>query len=273
MKTVITLFFCAVLSITATSQTSFGYLGKRFYIKGAFSASPSIFSRNLNGTMVALKFNKIGTISGNMVLNKKHVLALNYKRYSSVASVNAEGEGLFVSQILNSSDYSGTNESNELGDYRFTTNEIGFNYQFFTNDLDAPLGAYVSIGMGLAFSKYDVPFQVVTSGYDGYNTYNYIVSFDNTKSIKSPIIRFGFGKQTVFWNRLLFDYGLDIGLNLGFVGSQLATAGAFFDFGSSNSSSDLDQEQLDFVSKKAVQNRVFMMNLFNFKMGLAYLLF
>lgn len=262
MRIGLTFLIAILISSSSYSQSMYGYLGKRFYINGALSASPSIFSRNLEGNMLALKFNLIGTVSANMVLNNQHVTAINYKRYSSVASVHSNGEGLVYRNAL--SDGGGW----DIGDYHFTTNEIGWNYQFFGSDLNAPLGSYVSLGFGMAFSKYDIPFQTLST--KSSNEVPVVLSYDNTKSIKSPILRFGFGRQTVFWNNFLFDYGVDVGINLGFIATQFRTLDPFE---AGSSSSTITQDDFEFVSKKAVQNRVFMMNLINFRMGLSYLIF
>jgi len=264
MRLGLTLLLTILIASSSYSQSMYGYLGKRFFVSGAFVASPSIFSRNLEGDMLALKFNLIGTLSANLVMNKKHAMAVNYKRYSSVASVQSEGEGLVYRAVLGG-------EGRDIGDYRFTTNEIGWNYQFFGDDLDAPLGSYVSVGLGIAFSKYNVPFQTFNT--TDYDQTPVILSYDNTKSIKSPIIRFGFGKQTVFWNNFLFDYGVDVGFNLAFVATQFRGLDPLGTSSGSSYGGTINQEELDFASKKAVQNRVFMMNLINFKMGLSYLIF
>jgi len=268
MRVFITFSLCVALGFSGFSQSMYGYMGKRFYASGSLSAGPALVHRDINGDWGRLRLNLIGTFSGNIVLNKKQVLALNYKRYAGVASVHSEGEGLIYRQTLG--DYLGY----DIGDFRFTSSEFGFNYQFFAQDLDAPLGAYFSVGFGMVYSKYDVPFQILSTNTSG-NSYGnstnpVLLSFDNTIPVRSPIIRIGAGKQTVFWNRFLFNYGIDIGLNLGHISSQLGTLPFFSD---SNSGQDLTQEELNTNSKKAIQSRVFMMNLFNFKMGLSYLIF
>ncbi|MBD81368.1 MAG: hypothetical protein CL840_20795 [Crocinitomicaceae bacterium] len=273
MRILVTLFLALLINYGSFSQSIYGYMGKRFYVKGAFTASPSIFSRNLEGNMAALKFNVIGTISADVVMNKKQVMAINYKRYSSVASVHSEGLGLIARQGF-VFDGGSSSDSWEIGDFRFTTNEIGWNYQFFGKNLDAPLGTFISVGFGFAMSKFDAPFQTLNqSTTSGTLTNAQVLQFDNSTVITSPIIRFGLGKQTVFWDRFLFDVGMDIGLNLAFIGTQFASLNPFGSGSTSTGGSVLTQEEFERVSKKAVQNRVFMMNLVNFRMGLAFLLF
>lgn len=253
---------CIALGFSGFSQSMYGYMGKRFYARGSLSAGPALVHRGTNGEWGRLRLNLIGTFSANIVLNKKQVLALNHKRHVGVASVHSEGKGLIYRRT--SGDFGGY----DIGDFRFTSNEFGFNYQFFAQDLDAPLGTYFSLGFGMVYSKYDNPFQALSSIDPFYNPT--LLTFDNSIAIKSPILRFGLGHQSVFWNRFLFEYGVDLGLNLGYIGTQLSQLAGIF---SSDYEYQMTQEELNTNSKKAVQNRVFMMNLFNFKMGIGILLF
>lgn len=261
--TIILLTICVSFLNEGKSQSAFGYLGKRVYVKGNLSASPILFGRNLEGQFVFLRFNTIATLEADFVLNKKNVLGLNYKRYSSIASIGSTSLPGFEDPIENSP---------TVNYYRFTTNEFGFNYQFFNKNIDAPLGVYLSLGGGIAISKFNTPIQGKSTyqqtDYIGTPTTRQVFSFDNSKSFTSPIIRFGIGKQTVFWNRFIYDVGVDVGLNLGF-----ATNGLVLPLINDTQNEIRTQEDFDRAVRNGIQRRIFFTNLVNFRMGIAMLIF
>lgn len=262
-----------LLTLFSYGQSTFGYLGKRVYVNGNISAGPSLLGKNIKGN-TNFNINLTGTGSFNFVLNKKNVFEVNYKRYTDIATIR----DLYYSALPDPIDIFSSNNS-DLGYYRFYTNEVGFSYQFFFKNLDAPLGGYASIGLGFAFSKLQTSYNVIANRNDGYYYDNQtrqreIVSYDNEKGpIISPIIRFGLGKQTVFGKRFFYNYGIDIGINLGGIGSVITPFIDDFigDYGYYNEI--ITEDELNDYTKSGIQRRVFMNQLFNFRMGVGMLIF
>ncbi|MGB0403488.1 MAG: hypothetical protein ACPGEG_05275 [Salibacteraceae bacterium] len=259
-----------LLTLSVNCQSTYGYLGKRVYLSGDLSAGPSILGKNTDGKRT-LVFNVTGTGSFNIVLNKKNVFDINYKRYSDVAGIR-DLDGSYISVIP------GETITEELGYYRFRTNEFGFSYKFFFKNLDAPLGGYASIGLGLAISKLDYSFNILSDRYannDPYAPPSEIIQFDNGNRIISPVIRFGLGKQTVFGKRFFYNYGIDVGINLGGIAAVIGPT--IEELTSTSYYSDNDRyistQDLEEYTKKSVQKRVFMNQLFNFRMGIGMLIF
>ncbi|MGB0403487.1 MAG: hypothetical protein ACPGEG_05270 [Salibacteraceae bacterium] len=252
------------------AQSTYGYLGKRFYLAGDISAGPSIIGKNEKGNRT-FAINVTGTASLNLVLTKKNVLSFNYKRYSDITEVkNRDNIGI---ELFPTDDY----YDKDIGSYKFKTNEVGFDYKFFFKNLDAPLGSYISLGMGVGISHleksifYNGEYEV-----DYYYTTPYTSFYSSTNAIYSPIIRLGIGQQTVFGNRFFYNYGIDIGLNL--AGIYTVGRPLIEEFVGSGINYDYDDDhvtdnELEIFAKSSVQTRLFMNQLINFRMGIGMLLF
>lgn len=241
-----------------TAQSSYGYLGKTTYLKGAISASPAPLSKNLDGELTFLRFNVIGNIELGKIINRKNVIAANYRYFANIAHVSS-------SHNLDQIDY----KRYTIGYFKFRSHEVGASIYFFNKGLDAPLGIYQSLGLGLMFSKFDTPFltlsHVSTSGEEPK-----ILSFDNSKTFLSPMLRVGLGKQTVFGKRFVFDVGVDFCLNLAYMKTLWV---APFNSPTNTAPDFIDQHDMDLNVKNSIQRRIFWSNLLNFKMGLSMLIF
>ena len=276
----ILLFLSLIISLKSFSQSIYGYLGKRVYVEGSLAASPAFFSRKTDGKY-GFGFNIIGSLSTNIVLNLKQEIDLKYKRYSGVASIHSQGFGIV---------WRNKDAGWDMGEYSFSSNEYGLAYKYYLNNLGAPLGRYLSFGFGIAISRYYNPISVSNyhAEYDfsnGPNSYGYYLInyyfgtgptnpqsnliYRNSNKTFSPILRIGIGEQTIFANRFFYNYGVELGINLAYLGN------AFIKPLQSKDYQQIETTQKEFTknAKLAVQNRVFGMNILNFKMGIGILLF
>ncbi|UTW63354.1 hypothetical protein KFE98_04125 [bacterium SCSIO 12741] len=261
---------------TASAQSPYGYKGKKLFLNYDLSGSLSILRMTESGENAFPALNLFHNVSLSMVTNKTTALGLNYKYYSDVASVtDGANIGPFSSGPLSSSDF--------LAHERFTTNEIGVHITWYTSDLNAPLGRYVSMGLGLGMSNFPETFRVSTYQEDYLKGLNetssgvpnpddVFIFYDNARPIISPIFRTTLGGQQLFFDRFFLNAAMEFGLNLGIIGAALSSNGDPIEpilVGSGN----IDQETLNQNTRAAVQQRVFMKNLLNFKIGGGILLF
>ena len=149
-------------------------------------------------------------------------------------------------------------------------NEVGLKYQYFFRNLDAPLGNYLTLGFGIAYSKYDDNFRAVgEDGRDAFgNPQRRIIQYENNPVI-SPMLHIGLGKQTVFWNRFFYDYGVDLNLNLGYLGGLVGYSFTELDNDYGNG---LSEDDLQILGKAHLQQRLFFGQLLHFRMGIGILL-
>jgi len=88
-------------------------------------------------------------------------------------------------------------------------NCLVFNYKMFHKKAIPPIGAYLKLSIGIT-----------------QNMFAKNIDFDNPETLYGIKIGAGFGKQRVFFNRIVFDYGLTSYLNILGI-KQIITSNSF----------------------------------------------
>ncbi|MGB0403489.1 MAG: hypothetical protein ACPGEG_05280 [Salibacteraceae bacterium] len=237
-------------------------MGKRIYLSSSISAGPSLTETDDNGNF-KFGINLTGTASLNFVTSKKNVLSLNYKRYSANATIyNYEIDTWGIDE-----------EYDRIGNYRINSQELGLAIKFFQKNLDAPLGVYISWGIGFAVTQLETSFNALSITTDGWGqplAYD-LYRFDNSIIMYSPLLRFGLGKQTIFGKRFFYNYGLDLSFN--FAGAKSIADELSYTFIFAENDEHMSQEDFEKFTKMGVQKRLFFNQLINFRMGIGVLLF
>ncbi len=189
-------------TITLSAQVA-GYMGKRFSIGYSNLFSPYIGNNysSIYGSQLRIKG-----------LNVSHILDLNYiiqYRKAICVSVSYIGSKIENNSVapdyLNYYSYNFTEPK-----YNARSSSLGFSLglKLFKRSLFAPLGPYVKWeGIFLLNSIKYKPYS--------YTYYNYNPNTSETKSYNGGQLyskafgaAFGFGKQRVFFDKLLIDYGI-----------------------------------------------------------------
>lgn len=224
------LFVTALLSSRGEAQIP-GYMGKKLAIMYNIGVSPAISNINYRGNTGFSAFNIRHTLGIDYVRGRQRSIgiaasymrtAMHYGSYYSFPTTRYEYtiEGTDTSatpyEVYASGNFSGNVYIGSAG--------LSLYWKFFTKKSLAPLGPYQRIDLG--FVKYWVtrneiePIKYVLQ--DHYTDYNTVASYyqERTINIAPPgdenvysrcQVGWGFGKQRILWNKVVFDRGIRFG--------------------------------------------------------------
>jgi hypothetical protein len=281
MKFFIYILTLLIFPILVSAQVP-GYQGKRFSVDGDFFFMSALFNptqnsetvipdqRNIdNGT--GSYYNNYGTTSGSFTyvhpenFNTRYNLNLSYILTKDI-SMELTG-GMFTtgwnhqfkeSRSVMDPYYGGyTSVTYEYSDlYKVQGKMVGVNFKFFRKSKGAiaPNGSYFKLGTSYIM-----------------NTPTYLGAYENTgygnskeRATSSSMVLFtcGLGKQTIFYNRLIFRYGIEFGMSPTVL--TRITDGILATTGDSDGTSELGY---------TMNERVLLQNLVNINLGLGFILF
>ncbi|OFY84013.1 MAG: hypothetical protein A3F72_18505 [Bacteroidetes bacterium RIFCSPLOWO2_12_FULL_35_15] len=199
MKKIITLLFI-FYSITLSAQVA-GYMGRRFSIGYTNLVSPSI------GTIYN---STVGSQLRIKSLNASQIVDLNYVfhyRKAICFSVSYIGSKIDNTSVI------GYNQSNYIfsepeNNARLSSLGFSLGIKLFKRSRFAPVGPYLRWD-GL-FLLNTIKYQKYAYSYNNYVTHSPETENYNSGQLKSKGfgLALGFGKQRVFFDKLLIDYGI-----------------------------------------------------------------
>lgn len=236
------LFFNTVLF----AQQAPGYLGKRFSLDYGSSFFPAL-GANEGSDESALTINKRNSFGFNYVRTRDNSLGVHIEMVKTQFLFNRElySNGVYY--------YPKTDARGDI-----SAVFISLESKKYLNKHIAPVGSYFSYK--LFYTRYSLT-------YDNNNIFEGHYSYEDNAETKLVLGNYGpfgamggaiaFGKQHLFFQRLLFNYEMQVGLLLPKI----------------KWTSDIYNEKpADYVQTLA-SKRLMMHNLFNFKVGLGYLIF
>lgn len=191
-----------------------GYRGKRLSLGYSFSFSSAFFNSSQNGTSVFktggsasqayLSFNRMHTITADYAIGRK----LSFGIYYLFMNTRYDGkhEVYYDNYSARPANY-----------YTIKVNAIGVSMKLFRHGYIAPVGKYF---------KVDLLIKSISSSYDPklfyLRTHEYIgnqeilrSNFGATKqTYLKPELFCSFGKQRIYFNRVIFDFGIRASSNV-----------------------------------------------------------
>lgn len=234
------LVFFVGISIFGYSQKAPGYLGNRFSLGGNFQVSPALLNPNDNGNKGFFKFNSQFGITAEYATNRHASILFHYQKYSTKKDYDEE----IVFFDLNNNYY----DNNTLfGDLDVTS--YGFELRSYSESI-APYGFYVGFGLNYKIIELTQPTAFSSP------------SLVNRPQNDSPYSMFNLnltlGKQRIYLNKIIVSTGVNIGIPL--------------EFGKLNLF-DVTTDDFNYDESGPIHKRIALHDLFNFKIGIRYLLF
>jgi hypothetical protein len=237
----------SVISSVCFAQAIPGYMGYRFTVGYSNYFSPAFLSPT------ALAYDPPG-------INGVHCLDIDY-------SIKPRTNFCFTAQYLRSgvvikSQYgTGSQQVNYVGNFAnpisLQSINIGLGFKFFKHGNLAPLGKYGKVELLILMETVTLDRKdFVRPDYNA-NT-NTAYTGENAFQYKDFALTYTFGRQRVFFNRLVLDYGIRLGF----------TPPAILAVGDSYSKSGLENEL-----RNASLARLFNEQLINYHIGIGFLAF
>lgn len=248
-----------------TNAQNSGFRGKKLSAGYNFCVSSALFNSSSQGTSV---FNTGGSAGQSIFsFNTMHAVTIDYalKRRLSIgacyAYMNTSYDGKDEIYYYENTSYW---HNRAVNSYDIKVNSIGINIKLFGEAYIAPLGKYV---------KLDILVKSITSTYDpkvffiktgNYNGDILRPIFGNTKQTYiKPEVLFSFGRQRIYFNRLIIDFGIRASSNI-----ILMPFRFFANFGD-------DDKRFDekvYIETTSI-NRVRKANMLNYYGGISFLIF
>ncbi|MDQ3047807.1 MAG: hypothetical protein M3R27_09695 [Bacteroidota bacterium] len=240
------------LGIQANAQIA-GYMGKRFSLGYSVYGSPTFLNPSYySGPDYEVGINLLHCINADYVIKPRTALTLSGQFGKTGLSYDTDYSNAGVS-------YDYLPKSKRVIPLRMTNISLGF--KFFGRGQIAPLGKYKKLDFVLIMGS-------VEPEKDGFRVsvtdqkYNFSREF----KYKSFAIGYTFGRQRIFFDKLILDTGFRFGFTplpiLELLGEGL------FDGGSSYSSNSIDSQ-----FQSDAKSRFLFAQLFNFHLGLGFLAF
>ncbi len=200
MKKNLSILVLLLLTVTLKAQVP-GYMGKKFsagydfhFYFGGIDPDARIYDATYNLYQPSIFFNKFHEVHADYVLSKKYSVGLAYQFFKT---------GQFYAESGNSPGYGYYSASNYLN---MSCSSIMVNNKFFfynNGTALAPIGNYGQIGVGVVTARSVA--KVVGSDYSTI-AINKFVTHEN---VNTPIIAFGLGNQSLLFDRLIIDVGVE----------------------------------------------------------------
>lgn len=232
----ILLFISAVHSFGQNS----GYQGRKFFITANSYFCPAISNPTVKGNYGIFALNNRWYFDFNATVARRLTLGLGFETYNTGFKIDY-------------GNYSGWGESKICQPWCTKLNVcgIGINTRIYLKNNIAPLGPYVKLESMVISSKVNPD----TLGYRALY-FQSMPDFNNSGRNETFIIKIDFCNSHLFFNRLLLDYGLQLGLMLD---PRMSYSNV--------------SKSTDTYFQAASQKRLFEQYLFNFHIGIGVLLF
>ena len=256
-----------VITCHSFSQVA-GYLGKRFAIGYDVYVFPAFKGPGLNdagnSAEFSLGFNNVHCINLDYTIKQRTNLCFTFQHLKTgIAYRGGDGDGL--GELFTKVNYPGGLEygGNFSIPAQLSSYNIGVGFKFFRSGEIAPVGKYRKLELLLFFetvtynNKKFVDYNTGPISKAGPGTYNY----------NSVALAYTIGRQHVFFNELVLDYGVRLGIT-----SYIFTAAA----GILNEGNNLSSNPtlvLEDSFRKDAGSRLFREQLFNLHIGLGFLAF
>jgi hypothetical protein len=274
MKKIITFFFVLFLSITSMAQVP-GYLGKRFsigYSNYFFPRFPAVNS--------SIGFSEGDKLSTERSFNSTHCLDVDYiisprismcfsgqfskmdlMKHGSIFSVERGGQRYSVQYVPR------PKQDMELNTVNFS---VGF--KFFKQRYLNPFGRYRKLELILMMNKVIMDengFYSVAYNSPKTNQLSSYPLMDGAGRFSSVALACTIGKQRIFFDKLILDWGIRFGINYSYVVSNLNPFETLFEYGNSS----VDENTLESELKDQGNARIWGAQFVNAHVGLRFLAF
>jgi hypothetical protein len=253
MKTIKTqlLLFSLLASLTSMAQVA-GYLGKRFSVGYSNYFSPRFPEA---GRMPVFK--QDGKLSARQVLNSTHCLDMDYILGSRV-SLCLSGQFSKMDLVKHGRIFRPANNLYlPLGSMELNTTNFSLGFKFFKKHYLNPLGRYRKVELILMRNK------VVMKESSSYSL------VDEGFKFSSFAFAYTMGKQRVFFDKLILDCGIRIGINYSYVYSNINPLEIMLDFETRSSEENIMQSKL----REQANARTWGAQFVNAHIGLRFLAF
>ncbi|UTW63367.1 hypothetical protein KFE98_04190 [bacterium SCSIO 12741] len=240
-------------------QNPYGYQGHRLYLQYNFGASVNLIGNKPENPTALPYLNRFHDLSLNYCLNRHWVAGIHGMYSRDVADIEYTSAHIFDSRKTYTP---------------FRTTEVGIQFYRFINDLNAPLGTYLNVGLGMAITELDgtVRASVITEAANWWNSTHQetVFSYTQTRPYLSPMLRLGIGTQHLIGNHLMINVAGQLGLNLAWIHERRVATDIFSD-DNIDSSEMTSNEDLESLTKSATQSRISFKNFYHFRLGIGYL--
>lgn len=209
MRKFIALIILFFISTNLSAQTP-GYLGKKltvgydfhFYM-GGIDRDARKYDASYNLYQPSLFINSFHEIHADYVLTKSYSLGLSYQLFNT-GQFYEEQEDYYDQNTSNYIYYSTNNYLNITGSAIVVNNKFFF---FNSGTGLAPTGNYGQFGIGLITSKSTAKIKGTKNDGSGSTAISKIVTHEK---VSTPIISGGLGNQTILFDRVIVDVGLEL---------------------------------------------------------------
>jgi hypothetical protein len=248
MKRKVIFILLIITGFYSQAQVS-GYQGKRFLLNYHQYFMSALTGPNQNGENGVTSFNLHNRVGFDFVLSRSLCMGLDFHFFKTCFKFQNTSIDYFdpIYGIYSSADL---NISGMLG-YSSVTG-IGIHLKkYFVNNI-APLGNYFE------FEIVDF-FQSVSYNKEKLQAQNPLIVLDipNLSPYNSAAISISYGKKSIFFNRLVFDYGMQTGIVFNGFTSELSFSNTHFD--------------MNTYFDESVKSRLFSHYIFNIHLGLGLL--
>jgi hypothetical protein len=158
-----------------------GYMGKRFSLSADMSIYPALYRPVVNDQIASSSIyspqwfgmNYRLTVGFDAILTQKSTIGIDFNYYHSATSIDTGLVGGLSAPVTR----------------EFEGYAIGLHYRVFLGDTKAPVGFYYKVESGCSF-----------------------YSMNNTTAIGNFYLNNSIGRQHVFFNRLILNYGISLGV-------------------------------------------------------------
>ncbi|OFY84012.1 MAG: hypothetical protein A3F72_18500 [Bacteroidetes bacterium RIFCSPLOWO2_12_FULL_35_15] len=245
--------FLILVSSTVFAQVP-GYMGKRFVIGYENYFFPAFYGPGKNNANPGPSFSP--------GFNTTHCLNIDYtvkQRMNVCFSLQHLRTGI----AYKGDDYAYPKESKYSGNFstpaQLTSNNIGFGFKVFRRGNIAPVGKYQKFEILLFFEKVKYENNNFTTHEQNYYENVPITLGTGEYTYRNFAITYSLGKQRIFFNKLVMDYGIRAAITPVVIPTGLYTV---------DNVRDMDDR-----FKVDSRFRIFRQQLFNFHIGLGFLAF
>ena len=195
-------------TVTLQAQNP-GYLGKKFsagynfhFYLGGLQNRARTYDAAYRIYQPSIFLNKLNEVHADYVLSKNYSIGLSYQFFKTGQSYHEDGS----SRDLNGNyiNYTAKNYLNIKGTAIALTNK----FYFFKNGTGlAPIGNYLQLGIG-AVTASSISKDLITLDSGNSNSI-YQTKYVTHESITTPLINIGLGHQTILFDRLIIDVGIE----------------------------------------------------------------
>ncbi|MCT4580982.1 MAG: hypothetical protein N4A35_06150 [Flavobacteriales bacterium] len=213
MRRIVLIIILSAFSSPFIAQTS-GYMGKRLSVEGSFNIMPEVFKTILGKDRVTYKYESTYYNSQDLVVatdydNTYLRLEMDFKTDFKINyCLNNKTEvSLGINYIRNTFHFNNYNNS----DYYVLANpkvgynalEYGVNFKFYRNNFIAPVGKFLTVGIGQTKASTQNNETITVSYLGDYNVPQYEETLNKAKFIKFNV---GIGNNKIMAGNFYFKY-------------------------------------------------------------------